>query len=444
MKTKASSFRIGPWATITVTLVPALSSAVAGGACDLRLTVGAQDAGPVPRAGYGGHAGATSPFGSASAGAGGTAVSDAGSGGAFPASTLFLPAVLYPVAGGATQVGIGDLNGDLRPDIAVNTPAGPRLEDGGTVSGGAILSVFLSTGILDYAPAQTYVPGEFPYALGVGDLDGDGRNDLAVSNKLDVSVMLNDGSGALGPPFHLPSGPNAVGLTLGDTNGDGRTDIMVANSSYFNSTGEVDVLLNMGDRMFARTAYARGLGNNYGSALGDLDGNGKPDMVLVNNRLDVLLNAGDGTFGGHTSYGSASYPPGSVAIADLNGDGLADLATTSSNSEIGGASVFFNLGNGAFGPEVKYVFSPSGANTIAIGDVNRDGLPELVMGWTSFTVAVLLNQGAGTFSPPVSVNVGEPVSSFPLHLAVGDLNRDGAADIVCTTETGVAILFANH
>jgi len=264
----------------------------------------------------------------------------------------------------------------------------------------------------------------------------DGRNDLAVTNKLDVSVMLNDGTGALGPPFHVPSGPSAEGLALGDMNGDGRTDMMVAN------LGEFDVLLNLGDRSFVRTGYVTS-GSNYASALGDLDGDGKPDVVLVNNELDVLLNAGDGTFGPRASYGSASYPPNSVAIGDLNGDGLPDLATTSSDSSTSGASVFFNLGKGRFGPEVKYVFSPWGTFSIAIGDMNSDTLPDLVMGWSSANFAVLLNQGAGVFGPPVAVEVPAPVASFTT-LAVGDLNSDGATDVVRSTATGIAIVFARR
>ena len=444
MKTKASSFRIGPWATITVTLVPALSSAVGGGACDLRLTVGAQDASPGEGGAHGGQAGAKSLFGhsgGARAGAGGGAFSNAGSGGALPASALFLPAVTYPVSGGAGLIALGDLNGDLRPDIAVG--GGPRVVNDETVTVGFSVSVFMSAGVSGYAPARTYVPGEFPFALAVGDLDGDGWNDLAVTNKMDVSVMFNEGSGALGPPVHIPSGPNAVGLALGDMNGDGRIDVMVANTSSAGSSGEVDLLLNRGNRTFDRAAYPFGSANNYASALRDLDGNGTPDIVLVNNGLDVFLNVGDGTFKPRAFYGSESYPAGSVAIGDLNGDGFADLAATTGDTAMSGASVFLNLGTGTFGPEVKHVFSPWGTSYIAIGDVNGDSLPDLAMRWTTANVAVLLNQGAGTFGPPVSVDVSGPNSSVT-RMAVGDLNRDGAADIVCTTETGIAILFARR
>ena len=140
-------------------------------------------------------------------------------------------------------------------------------------------------------------------------------------------------------------------------------------------------------------------GESFSLALGDLNGDGKPDLAAVNvdvNTVSVLLGNGDGTFGPKSDYGTGSYPH-SVAIGDLNGDGKPDLATANTVSFT--VSVLLGNGDGTFGPKNDY---GTGSNpySVAIGDLNGDGKPDLaVANENSSTVSVLLGNGDGAFGP---------------------------------------------
>ena len=119
--------------------------------------------------------------------------------------------------------------------------------------------------------------------------------------------------------------------------------------------------------------------NPQSVAIGDLNGDGKPDLVVANynsSTVSVLLGNGDGTFGPKTDYGTGSYPQ-SVAIGDLNGDGKPDLVTANYNYNSGTVSVLLGNGDGTFGPRTDYAtgFDP---HSVAIGDLSGDGKPDLV------------------------------------------------------------------
>lgn len=131
-------------------------------------------------------------------------------------------------------------------------------------------------------------------------------------------------------------------------------------------------------------------------AVGDLDGDGRPDLAAANYHSDsvsVLLNAGRGSFRGRRDYLVAAGPS-SVVVADLNGDGKLDVVTLSPWA--GAVSVLLNQGNGTFEPRRDY---PTGAEPFALaaGDLDGDGDPDLVTANYDFpgTVSVLLNKGTG-------------------------------------------------
>ncbi len=189
-------------------------------------------------------------------------------------------------------------------------------------------------------------------------------------------------------------------------------------------------------------------------AIGDLNGDGIPDLVLANSWSDnvsVLLGNGDGTFGAKTDFGTG-VTPFSVAIGDLNRDGIPDLAVANHGylARPGTVSVLLGLGDGTFGAKTD-VWEADGAYSLAIGDLNADGNPDLAVAICgrdpspnlpgSGTVLVLLGEGDGTFQAKASLETG----INPISVAIGDLNRDGNLDLAVANygSNTVSVLLGN-
>jgi hypothetical protein len=182
-------------------------------------------------------------------------------------------------------------------------------------------------------------------------------------------------------------------VAIGDLNGDGWPDLMVANSE----SPTVSVLLGNGDGTFA-ARVDRQIGSNPRSAqAGDLNGDGRLDLAVTgNSSVSVMLGIGDGTFGAPASYRTGSTPL-MAAIGDLNADGAADLVTSNFYSNT--VSVLLGDGTGAFGARIDYGTGSFPAS-VAIGDLDRDGRPDLsVANAQSQSVSVLLNIGGGDPTP---------------------------------------------
>ena len=387
---------------------------------------------------------------------GGSCPSNAASAGSSGSSLSFGAAVEYFTHAGSSLVALGDLNGDGKPDLAVanymsHSSVGGAGGSGGTGSGtggsgtggnpatspGSV-SVFLSAAA-GYGPPQYYNVSTIPVSIAAGDLNGDGKADVAIVNVQGVSVLFNDGGGALLAPVSFATGSGPASVALGDLNGDGKADLAIANQGASNGSeivgGDVAVLLNMGGGTFVANNYPAGT-SPIAVAMADLNGDGKADLAVASGTgVSVLLNNGNGTFGAPASYGSGTNPF-SVAAGDLNGDGKIDLAVA---NRTGGASVLLNVGNGAFAAAVNYNYtSPNNNNwPVAIGDLNGDGRPDLVGGIytdSCSAVTVLPNQGSGVFGAPLYV------SAVPSSVTLGDLNGDGKLDLVVPNGDGVAVL----
>ena len=299
-------------------------------------------------------------------------------------------------------------------------------------------------------------------SVAIGDVNGDGRADLVVANQCQsssncngvVSVLLGNGDGTFQAPVSYSSGGyEATSVAIGDVNGDGHADLVVANQcqSSSNCNGAVSVLLGNGDGTFqAPVSYSSGGYYALSVAVGDVNGDGRADLVVanwyqsngINGSLGVLLGNGDGTFQSPVSYSSGGLYAYSVAIGDVNGDGHADLVVANecqSNGDCssGAVSVLLGNGDGTFQSAASYSAGYD-AYSVAIGDVNGDGHADLVVANQcqsssncNGAVSVLLGNGDGTFQAPVSYSSG---GNDALSVAIGDVNGDGHADLVVANE----------
>jgi uncharacterized repeat protein (TIGR03803 family) len=226
-----------------------------------------------------------------------------------------------------------------------------------------------------------------------------------------VGVLLGNGDGTFQAAVTYSSeGCDALSVTVADVNGDGRPDIVVANycvSSSNCANGIVGVLLGNGDGTF-QAAVTYSSGGGFGAlsvTVADVNGDGRPDIVAgnecassancANGTVGVLLGNGDGTFQAAVAYSSGGFDALSVTVADVNGDGRPDIVVanycvSSSNCANGIVGVLLGNGDGTFQPAVNYSSGEGGERSVAVADLNADGRPDVLVASGS-VVGVLLN-----------------------------------------------------
>jgi FG-GAP-like repeat/PASTA domain len=324
-----------------------------------------------------------------------------------------------------SSVAIGDLNGDGKPDLVIAN----SFEDSDDEESSGTVSIRLNRGDGTFKPRRDYYGGAGPVAVAIGDLNGDGKPDLATADPFagSVFVLLNGGDGSFRIWREYETGDRTGSVAIGDLNGDGALDLAAAVAE----TDRVDVLLNKGDGSFEPpVAYITG-DDPFEVAIGDLNGDGAPDLATANwsaaNTVSVLLNTGNGAFAPKRDY-PAGPEPVSVAIGDLNGDDKPDLAVShfGSVSHANSVSILANDGAGGFDRKRDYTVA-EGFGQIAIGDLNRDGSHDVVTAdEDTDRLSVLVNNVDGSFQP----SLGYPTGGGPRSVAIGDLDGDGRLDLV--------------
>jgi hypothetical protein len=371
-----------------------------------------------------------------------------------PGTPLLLPAATYASGGFLTTgVAAADINGDGRADLLVTNLSISHTVYNGTGDGTTL--VLLNNGDGTFRAVGDYgSDASFTSSVAIGDVNRDGKPDMLVSNACGfancqqrtggtVTVRTGNGDGTFaGGDYVYGSGGGSPGsLRITDLNGDGNPDLVVSECSNAcqDRVGLVGVLLGNGDATFqSAVTYSSGGFNSVSVVVADVNGDGKPDLVVANEcsifdgcpgvigSVGVLLGNGNGTFQPAATYNSGGKSANSVAVADLNGDGKLDLVVNNLSS--GTIGVMLGNGNGTFQSVVTF---PNGsAGFVVVAEVNGDGKPDLVVSSGSANlVGVLLGNGDGTFQPALTFSSGGVGAGV---VAVADMNGDGRLDLAVT------------
>jgi len=276
-----------------------------------------------------------------------------------------------------------------------------------------------------------------PEAIGVADFNGDQIPDIAATGDgFALAVLLGNGDGTFGNATVLPGGPN-TSLAVADFNHDGKQDVAVGR------LGSVDVYLGNGDGSFqAPVTYPVPGGAAMFLVAGDVSGDGRADLIAdAGTSVAVLINDGNGNFGPAIDYpaGDGYSAVQTLAVADVDGDGLSDIVVAGNP-----LSVLHNEGAGVFGP--PRILLTIGAASVGVADMNEDGIPDIVCGrgdpgGPTFAgyVDVLIGNGDGTFQAPVETFAG----IGPTRLLLQDMDGDGHVDaVVLISNLGPGTFFA--
>ena len=315
--------------------------------------------------------------------------------------------VTYLTGSTPRSIVVKDFNSDGKLDLAVGN------------QGSATVSILLGYGNGTFRTQTTYATDSSPMSIFTADLNNDTRGDLllAAFNTGTISVLLaNDSSGTFAAQrsYLIGSGARTYGAVAGDVNNDGRPDLVACNQA----NNSFSVFLGNGSGTFgAERRYLTGTTDNpQALVLTDFNGDNKLDIAMANvgsNSLGIYLGNGNGTFRSVVTYGGTSSPA-AITVADFNGDGKLDVVLGNGGSN--SVSVYLGYGNGTFANQTRY----TAANTVygvAIGDLNRDGVQDIVTAnFAANSTSLLLGYGDGTFAAP-------------RQIALGDFNGDNRTDL---------------
>jgi len=359
------------------------------------------------------------------------------------------------VQGMATLV-VHPANTGIRQILAryIGTPPSP-----GGVSAVVNLNV-TSTPAFNFTPAAL-AGNTYFYDLAAGDFNRDGNADVIAVSGFDLVVFPGDGAGHFGVPIQTSIASVdllAPRIAVGDFNGDGSLDVAVATSTVPTEPQSVSVWFGRGDGTFAQGPVFQIPGISM--AVADFNGDGFADLAIgygPTPGVAVLLSNGDGTLQTPISYAvsgdqvhydmSGGHPPVLLAAADVNQDGAPDLIAVTGVANAAGAfdnriSVLLGNGDGTFLQPTGWVDDQAnaqqGIGAVAVGDINGDLAPDLVIQNNEKDVTVMVGNGDGTFQPPDHVTPS--ASGMSAGVIIADFTGDGKADIAALYTSGLGLL----
>lgn len=327
----------------------------------------------------------------------------------------------YPDSGRLRELFTDDFNGDGILDLIGLSDSG-----GGT-------NLFIGRGDGTFEAVQTF--GNAGTGLLIGDVDNDGDIDFFNQSNGSYRIFLNNGTASFSNNVIGPDGSFAVGRTMTDINGDGNLDVALIrddDSSY--------VLFGNGNGTFnAPVVQALGVADISRASFGDVNGDGKVDVVFgrnSSNNLYLALGNGDGTFGASTLFGTSPANEANPTLVDINGDSNLDLVIFGAFSA---SRVYSMLGNGDGTFQAAVTIGPENINSkISIYDLNADGHLDVIRANNgNGTVLTYLGNGDGSFQAGV---VHSTTAAVAEKLAIGDFNRDGVPDIAVPAWTNDPVI----
>jgi Ca2+-binding RTX toxin-like protein len=410
-------------------------------------------------------------------------------------AAISFEAPLLSSIGGDPSAGVtADFNGDGKNDLA-------------TANSNGSVSILIGTGTGGFQSAQTISDGlpDGPVRLMTADVNGDGHADLIVAGGNAVSVLPGNGDGSFKSPKITSLGFVADDIALGDVNGDNHLDLIAAkndgglailignNDGTFKpadllsdglapgpamvdavdlagnnkldllavSGNTVGILLGNGNNTFSlpTTFTANGDGDIDAMAVADFNDDSKPDLALAIGvgdtlQIDIALNDGDGSFSAGQVINAGHYYPNTLTTCGLSGDGQPDLVVVDQVNQSEKMLVFPGNNDGSFGSATT-VATFNAAQFSLLADLNGDGKPDLIVGYSSNNVGVFINNsdipsifitdgiitGAGTSGADTAVlsyssgNVVISIDGDRQSFAIGsidaiNLNMFGGADSV--------------
>lgn len=325
-----------------------------------------------------------------------------------------------PIGSEGQAVAIGDITGDGRNDVVVITSP-----YSGSTSTDNKLFVYPQdrTGGLGfpvkYSTSATYTSGLSSVAI--GDMNHDGKNDVVVTTRgTSIQVLQNSSGGLSAPPIVYPTVYSEL-VKVADVNHDGRDDVIALGN------GKIAIYLqdSSGNLVLSGT-YAATSSGYADLAVGDISHDGYLDVVFSGgDQVGGLTGNGDGTFNPAVYYPASTW---SVAVGDLNGDSLSDIAA-------GSAGVLYQTGSGT----MATLSQRNLGNSIKIADINNDGRSDaIVQHWGYGHIGVFFQRADGTLGEEDSY--ASIYGSYrPGTLAVGDINGDGFNDIVVVDQSGLTL-----
>ncbi|MBL8768694.1 MAG: VCBS repeat-containing protein [Planctomycetes bacterium] len=326
----------------------------------------------------------------------------------------FGPAAHHPVGPLPSYVGLADMNEDSMLDFVTAHPAT------------GLVAVAFGNGLGGFtAASQTSIGPAFPDTFVIHDLDGDSHLDVVTTSYWanDLAVLLGDGQGGLVLAANHPiQAPRSV--LARDVDQDGVVDLLVDDAWPW-----PNVLWGTGQGAFTPPSSA-GITSGFAiSEAADWTGDGRIDIAVVDPRsAGIVLWPGDGSRGfASPKYGQTGFVSVDVETPDLSGDGFPDVVRTGTVSTSGWIAVALSDGHGGLGTSTSYGAGGAASHSVAIGDLNGDSIPDLAIVGGSASPGILIHtsNGPGGFAAPVHFAAGIPAED----IEIADLNGDGVLDL---------------